>query len=110
MGLAVGLMERTFNQGFLNALLNGKFNAGIDQLVKWRTGFDVAEAMMRVIHEVRDHTFEGRVFAFDLGSGVLDVVVNPALAPDTRLIAEGALEEARAEITAGLVEFDGLGL
>jgi len=72
--------------------------------------FNVAEAMMRVIHEVRDHTFEGRVFAFDLGSGVLDVVVNPALAPDTRLIAEEALEEARAEITAGLVEFDGLGL
>jgi len=72
--------------------------------------FDVAEAMLRVTREVRDHTFEGRVFAFDLGSGVLDVVVNPALAPDTRTIAEEALEEARAEITAGLVEFDGLGL
>jgi len=41
---------------------------------------------------------------------VLDVVVNPALAPDTRTVAEEALEEARAEITAGLVEFDGLGL
>jgi hypothetical protein len=72
--------------------------------------FDVAEAMLRVTREVRDHTFEGRVFAFDLGSGVLDVVVNPALAPDTRTVAEEALEEARAEITAGLVEFDGLGL
>ncbi len=72
--------------------------------------FDVAEAMVRVTREVRDHTFEGRVFAFDLGSGVLDVVINPALALDTRTIAEEALEEARAEITAGLVEFDGLGL
>jgi len=72
--------------------------------------FDVAEAMLRVSREVRDRTFEGRVFAFDLGSGVLDVVVNPALAPDTRKVAEEALEEARAEITAGLVEFDGLGL
>lgn len=72
--------------------------------------FDVAEAMLRVSREVRDHTFQGRVFAFDLGSGVLDVVVNPVLAPDTRAIAEGALEGARAEITAGLVEFDGLGL
>jgi len=72
--------------------------------------FDVAEAMLRVSREVRDHTFQGRVFAFDLGSGVLDVVVNPALAPDTLAIAEGALEGARAEITAGLVEFDGLGL
>ncbi len=72
--------------------------------------FDVAEAMLRVAREVRDNTFVGRVFAFDLGSGVLDVVVNPALAPDSRAVAEEALEEARAEITAGLVEFDGLGL
>jgi transcriptional activator of comK gene len=71
---------------------------------------NVAEAMLRVSREVRDRTFEGRIFAFDLGSGVLDVVVNPALAPDTREVAEEALEEARAEITAGLVEFDGLGL
>jgi hypothetical protein len=72
--------------------------------------FDVAEAMLRVSREVRDHTFKGRVYAFDLGSGVLDVVINPALAPDLRPVAEEALEEARAEITAGLVEFDGLGL
>lgn len=71
---------------------------------------DVAEAMMRVSREVRDRTFTGREFAFDLGSGVLDVVVNPALAPDNLTIANEALEEARAEITAGLVEFDGLGL
>jgi basic membrane lipoprotein Med (substrate-binding protein (PBP1-ABC) superfamily) len=72
--------------------------------------FDVAEAMLRVTREVRDHAFEGRVFAFDLGSGVLDVVINPALAPEDRAVAEEALEAARAEITAGLVEFDELGL
>jgi basic membrane lipoprotein Med (substrate-binding protein (PBP1-ABC) superfamily) len=71
---------------------------------------DVAEAMLRVSREVRDRTFAGREFAFDLGSGVLDVVVNPGLAPDTLAVANEALEEARAEITAGLVEFDGLGL
>ena len=71
---------------------------------------DVAEAMLRVSREVLERTFSGREFAFDLGSGVLDVVVNPALAPDDLTIAIEALEEARAEITAGLVEFDGLGL
>jgi basic membrane lipoprotein Med (substrate-binding protein (PBP1-ABC) superfamily) len=71
---------------------------------------DVAEAMLRVAREVRDRTFTGREFAFDLGSGVLDVIVNPALAPDNLSAANEALEEARAEITAGLVEFDGLGL
>ncbi len=71
---------------------------------------DLAEAMLRIAREVRDGTFEGRVFAFDLGSGVLDVVVNPGLAPDALHAANEALEEARAEITAGLVEFDSLGL
>lgn len=71
---------------------------------------DVAEAMLRVAREVRDGTFVGRVFAFDLGSGVLDLVVNPTLAPDSFAIANEALEEARAEITAGLVEIDELGL
>jgi basic membrane lipoprotein Med (substrate-binding protein (PBP1-ABC) superfamily) len=72
--------------------------------------FDVAEAMLRVARELHDHTFVGRVFDFDLGSGVLDVVLSPALAPDNRSLAEEALEAARAEITAGLVEFDELGL
>jgi basic membrane lipoprotein Med (substrate-binding protein (PBP1-ABC) superfamily) len=71
---------------------------------------DVAEAMLRVAREVRDETFAGRVFTFDLGSGVLDVIINSDLAPDSLAIAEEALEEARAEITAGLVEFDELGL
>lgn len=71
---------------------------------------DVAEAMVRVAREVRDGTFAGRVFTFDLGSGVLDVIIKPDLAPDALIVAEEALEEARAEITAGLVEFDELGL
>jgi basic membrane lipoprotein Med (substrate-binding protein (PBP1-ABC) superfamily) len=71
---------------------------------------DVAEAMLRVAREVRDRTFSGHEFAFDLGSGVLDVVVNPELEPDTLATANRALEDARAEITAGLVEFDELGL
>jgi simple sugar transport system substrate-binding protein/basic membrane protein A len=71
---------------------------------------DVAEAMVRVAREVRDGAFTGRVYAFDLGSGVLDVVINPDIAPDSLAVAEEALEEARAEITAGLVEFDELGL
>ena len=84
-------------------------DAGAETIVA-AIDFDVAEAMLRVAREVRDNSFEGRVFAFDLGSGVLDVVVNPEMAPDIRATADEALEEARAEITAGLVEFDGLGL
>ena len=71
---------------------------------------DVAEAMLRVAREVRDRTFSGRVFAFDLGSGVLDVAVSATLGTDQMAAAQDALDEARSEVTAGLVEFDELGL
>lgn len=72
---------------------------------------DVAEAMLRVAREVHDHTFAGQVFAFDLGSGVIDLELNPALETldDGGEIRE-ALERARSEITAGWVEIEGLGI
>ena len=98
------------NAGLKLVVTDPELMDGESETVVAAVELDVPEAMMRVTREVRDHTFRGRVFAFDLGSGVLDILVNPALAPDTRTIAEEALEEARAEITAGLVEFDGLGL
>ena len=71
---------------------------------------NVPEAMLRVAREVRDGTFVGRVYTFDLGSGVLDVRINPELEPGLLALASEALELARSEVTAGLVEFDGLGL
>jgi len=71
---------------------------------------DVAEAMLRVAREVHDGTFIGRVYNFDLGSGVLDVRINQGLDPEVLGLAAEALELARSEVTAGLVEFDELGL
>jgi basic membrane lipoprotein Med (substrate-binding protein (PBP1-ABC) superfamily) len=71
---------------------------------------DVAEAMLRVAREVHDGTFVGRVYSFDLGSGVLDVRINQGLEPEVLGSAAKALELARSEVTAGLVEFDELGL
>ena len=71
---------------------------------------DVAEAMVRVAREVRDGTFVGRVFAFDLGSGVVDVILREGLEPEVAEKVNLALGEARSEVTAGLVEFDELGL
>ncbi len=69
---------------------------------------DVVESMVRVAREVRDGTFQGGPYVFDLGSGVLDVVLNPTM-PATRLEAlNDALEEARSEVTAGLVEVEEL--
>ena len=72
---------------------------------------DVAEAMLRVAREVHDLTFRGKVYAFDLGSGVLDVRLNPSLAPlDRETDYREALERARSEITAGWVEIEELGI
>jgi len=104
------VLAAAHNAGIQLVVTHPEFLDAASDTVVAAIDFDVAEAMLRVAREVRDHTFKGRVFAFDLGSGVLDVVINPALAPDIRSVAEEALEEARAEITAGLVEFDGLGL
>ena len=72
---------------------------------------DVAEAMLRIAREVHDLTFRGKVYAFDLGSGVLDVKLNPSFTPpagDTDF--RETLERARSEITAGWVEIEELGI
>jgi basic membrane protein A len=80
------------------------------QLVVAAVEVDVAEAMLRVAREVRDGSFRGRVYSFDLGSGVLDVVLNQALLPEALESAREAMEAARSEVTAGIVEIEGMGL
>jgi hypothetical protein len=105
------------------AVLAAAYNAGIllvvsdpdsmkvePEVVIAAVEVDLPEAMVRIAREVRDGTFSGRAFSFDLGSGVLDVALNPDLREDRLAVATDALEDARAEVTAGLVEFDGLGL
>lgn len=71
---------------------------------------DVAEAMLRVAREVREGFFVGQVYSFDLGSGVLDLLLNSELDPVALESASEDLESARAEVTAGLIEVDHLGL
>ncbi len=72
---------------------------------------DVAEAMLRVAREVDDRSFTGQVFAFDLGSGVLDVVPGSGLgSPERDAALRDAIERARSEITAGWVEIEELGI
>jgi basic membrane lipoprotein Med (substrate-binding protein (PBP1-ABC) superfamily) len=71
---------------------------------------DVAEAMVRVAREVADGAFTGRVYAFDVGSGVMDVVLSPNLPPDRAEAARSALDTARSEVTAGYVEIENLGM
>jgi basic membrane lipoprotein Med (substrate-binding protein (PBP1-ABC) superfamily) len=69
---------------------------------------DVAEAMVRVAREVQDGTFQGGPYVFDFGSGVLDVLLNPTMPATTLAPLQEALEVARSEVTAGLVEVETL--
>ena len=71
---------------------------------------DVPEAMVRVAREVRDGAPADRVFTFDFGSGVLAIEFNEVLEPADSERARAASDEAQAEVTAGLVEFDEFGL
>lgn len=71
---------------------------------------DVAEAMLRVAREVQDGFFTGQIYSFDLGSGVLDLLLNSELDPVALESANEALDAARAEVTAGLIDLDHLGL
>ncbi len=69
---------------------------------------DLPEAVERIAADVVDDTFIGRVYAFDLGSGVVGLELDDALKGDPVLI--DALDEARAAVNAGMVEIEGMGL
>lgn len=69
---------------------------------------DLAEAVSRITADVVDDTFIGRVYAFDLGSGVVDLMLQPALSENLALTE--ALDQARAAVNAGMVEIESLGL
>ncbi|MEN8165444.1 MAG: hypothetical protein ABFS37_15050 [Acidobacteriota bacterium] len=69
---------------------------------------DIPEAVRRVVADVVDDTFVGKVYAFDLGSGVVDLKVHASAAEDEEV--REALDQARDAVTAGMVEVEALGL
>jgi len=69
---------------------------------------DVPEAVRRVVADVVDDTFMGKVYAFDLGSGVVDLRLHPSLVGNEEL--GEALDQARDAVNAGMVEIEALGL
>jgi basic membrane lipoprotein Med (substrate-binding protein (PBP1-ABC) superfamily) len=71
---------------------------------------DVAEGMLRVAREVNEGSFAGGPYVFDLGSGVLDVVLNTSHPVAGEALLQEALELARSEVTAGIVEIERLGM
>lgn len=105
-----GVMEAAREAGLRLIVTDPRLMTDFPDTVVAAVDIDVAEAMLRVAREVRDGTFVGQVYSFDLGSGILDVTINSELEPAVFETATVALEEARAEVTAGLVEIDRLGL
>jgi basic membrane lipoprotein Med (substrate-binding protein (PBP1-ABC) superfamily) len=71
---------------------------------------DLGEAMLRIAREVADGTFESREYAFDLGSGVLDLKLSPAIDQTTARALQQVLASSRNAITAGWVEVEQLGI
>jgi len=105
-----GVMEAAREAGLRLIVTDPRLMAEFPDAVVAAVDIDVAEAMLRVAREVRDGTFVGQVYSFDLGSGILDVTLSSELDPEVLETATVALEEARAEVTAGLIEIDQLGL
>jgi basic membrane lipoprotein Med (substrate-binding protein (PBP1-ABC) superfamily) len=70
---------------------------------------NLAEAMVRVAQDADREDFRGRTFAFDLGSGIVDLQVAPSLLASENAAVIDALAQARAEITAGIAEIEKLG-
>ncbi|MFV2072135.1 MAG: BMP family protein [Thermoanaerobaculales bacterium] len=97
------------DSGLVLVATDPELMAAAPDLVVAAVEVDVAEAMLRVARDVHDGTFAGRIFAFDLGSGVLDVVANEAWEPAALESVRDAIEHARSEITAGFVEIEELG-
>jgi basic membrane lipoprotein Med (substrate-binding protein (PBP1-ABC) superfamily) len=70
---------------------------------------DIPEAMVRLTKEVRAGTFTGRVYTFDLASGVVELVVNPELTSRISTETQAAVEAARLKLLNGQVELQHFG-
>jgi len=71
---------------------------------------DLPEAVDRIARDVMDGTFRGRVYAYDLGSGVVDLTISPSLLASLDEDDIDRVDEARAAVNAGLVELENMGL
>jgi basic membrane lipoprotein Med (substrate-binding protein (PBP1-ABC) superfamily) len=70
---------------------------------------DLPEAVDRITRDVLDGTFQGRSYVFDLGSGVVDLSLSPGLRDTWTDRDRAQVDEARAAVTAGLVELERMG-
>jgi len=70
---------------------------------------DLGEAMSRVAQEVWAGTMTAKLYRFDLGSGVVSFTLNRSNDAASLPGVHDAVEKARADVTAGIVEIEELG-
>ena len=70
---------------------------------------DIPEAMMRLARATAGGSFEGRVYTFDLASGVVELVLNPRFRTHLPPEALERVDHARERILAGEVELERFG-
>jgi len=104
------VLAAAHNAGLLLVTVDTELLATEPDIAVAAISLDVAEAMVRVAREVRDGNFRGRVYTFDLGSGVVDLDLSSVLDMARRPDVIHSLEEARTEVTAGLIEVEALGI
>lgn len=65
---------------------------------------DIPEAMVRVAEDVAGGSFQGGLYVFDLASGLVELVMNPALAENVPSEVRDALTEAHSAVVDGTVD------
>jgi len=70
---------------------------------------DIPEALLQVATDVQQGRFIGKVYIFDLASGVVLLAINPALKDRLTPQAQVALDAARTDILRGVVTLEHFG-
>ena len=104
------ILAAAHDAGVLLVAADSHLMAAEPDVVALAIHVDVAEAMVRLARGAHDESPSAGFYSFGLGSGVVDVRLNRSL-PDVNLptVLE-ALEVARSEVTAGIVEMEDLGI
>ena len=95
--------------GILLVTADPKLVTEFPNVVLGTLNIDIGEAMSRVAQEVWAGTMTAKLYRFDLGSGVVGFTLNHFNAVADAPRVHDAVEKAKADVTAGIVEIEELG-
>ncbi len=104
------ILAAAHDAGILLVAADSRVMAAEPDVVALAIHVDVAEAMLRLARGAYEKSLSAGFYSFGLGSGVVDVRLNPSLPEANLPTVLEALEVARSEVTAGIVEMEDLGI